>query len=159
MSQITKFSIDSLVRQSYFWETNSCYYKWRKSRHICIWRGSVSLDIPKMMNIATTQILPSRPHFPINGEGCLWEMANSRVEARERKMNLKYAVVSESNKVFKYKWIGTSLAVQWLRLCASNAGGLGLIPSQRIRSCVPQLKILHATMKMLYSHMKVGKHF
>ena len=86
-------------------------------------------------------------------------MANSRVEARERKMNLKYAVVSESNKVFKYKWIGTSLAVQWLRLCASNAGGLGLIPSQRIRSCVPQLKILHATMKMLYSHMKVGKHF
>ena len=34
--------------------------------------------------------------------------------------------------------IGTSLAVQWLRLCASNAGGMGLIPGQGI-------KILHAT--------------
>ena len=25
---------------------------------------------------------------------------------------------------------GTSLAVQWLRLCASQAGGVGLIPGQ-----------------------------
>ena len=24
--------------------------------------------------------------------------------------------------------LGTSLAVQWLRLCASTAGGMGLIP-------------------------------
>ena len=141
MIQITRFSIDSLVRQSYFWETNSCYYKWRKSRHMCIWRWSVSLDIPKMMNIATIQILTSKPHFPINGEGCLWEMANSRVEADKRKMNLKYAVISESNKVFKNKWEGPSLVVQWLRFGTSNAGGLGLIPSQRIRSCLPQLKI------------------
>jgi len=30
---------------------------------------------------------------------------------------------------------GTSLAVQWLRLCASNAGGMVLISSQR--SCMP----------------------
>ena len=35
-------------------------------------------------------------------------------------------------------WIkGTSLAVQWLRLCASTAGGMGLIPGQGT-------KILHA---------------
>ena len=27
-----------------------------------------------------------------------------------------------------YTKIGTSLVVQWLRLCASNAGGTGLIP-------------------------------
>ena len=27
-------------------------------------------------------------------------------------------------------YCGTSLAVQWLRLCASNAGGMGSIPSQ-----------------------------
>ena len=33
---------------------------------------------------------------------------------------------------------GTSLAVQWLRLCASTAGGTGSIPGWRT-------KILHAT--------------
>ena len=33
--------------------------------------------------------------------------------------------------------LGTSLAVQWLRLCASTAGGTGSIPGQRA-------KILHA---------------
>ena len=52
-------------------------------------------------------------------------MANSRVEADKRKMNLKYAVISESNKVFKTKWEGPSLVVQWLRFGTSNAGGLG----------------------------------
>ena len=30
--------------------------------------------------------------------------------------------------------VGTSLAVQWLRLCASTAGVLGLIPGQRTMS-------------------------
>ena len=29
---------------------------------------------------------------------------------------------------------GTSLGVQWLRLCAPNSGGLGLIPGQGTRS-------------------------
>ena len=33
------------------------------------------------------------------------------------------------------------LVVQWLRLCAHNAGGLGLIPDQGTRSRMPQLKI------------------
>ena len=35
---------------------------------------------------------------------------------------------------------GTSLAVQWLRLCAPNAGGPGLIPGRGTRSDMPQLK-------------------
>ena len=35
---------------------------------------------------------------------------------------------------------GTSLVVQWLRLRASNAGGLGSIPGQGTRSHVPQLR-------------------
>ena len=30
--------------------------------------------------------------------------------------------------------------VQWLRLCASNAGGLGSIPHQRTRSHMLQLR-------------------
>ena len=32
-----------------------------------------------------------------------------------------------------YKNLGTSLAVQWLRLCASNAGGAGSIPGRGTR--------------------------
>ena len=34
----------------------------------------------------------------------------------------------------------TSLLVQWLRLCAPNAGGPGSIRGQGTRSCMPQLK-------------------
>ena len=37
--------------------------------------------------------------------------------------------------------------VQWLRLCAPNAGGQGSIPGQGTRSHVSQLKILHATVE------------
>ena len=40
----------------------------------------------------------------------------------------------------KYNW--TSLAVQWLRLCTSNAGGTGLIPGQGTKICMP-----HGTVK------------
>ena len=35
----------------------------------------------------------------------------------------------------------TSLVLQWLRLWAPNAGGLGSIPGQRTRSHVPQLRV------------------
>ena len=35
---------------------------------------------------------------------------------------------------------GTSLAVQWLRLQAPSAGGLGLIPGHGIRSYVPKVR-------------------
>ena len=34
----------------------------------------------------------------------------------------------------------TSLVVQWLRLFAPSAGGLGSIPGQGARSLMPQLK-------------------
>ena len=37
--------------------------------------------------------------------------------------------------------LGISLVVQWLRLFAPNAGGLGLIPSQGTRSYMPQLRV------------------
>ena len=38
------------------------------------------------------------------------------------------------NTVLKSKGIGTSLVAQWLRLQASNAGGLGSIPGRGTRS-------------------------
>ena len=51
--------------------------------------------------------------------------------------------------------VGTSLVVQWLRLHAPDAGGLGSIPVQGTRSHnlqlrvhMPQLKILHSAMKI-----------
>ena len=54
----------------------------------------------------------------------------------------------------KSKDIGLSLAVQWLRLHAPNAGGPGSIPGGGTRSHMPQLrvpmqqlKIPHATTK------------
>ena len=43
--------------------------------------------------------------------------------------------------------MGTSLVVQWLRLHTPNARGPGSIPGQETRSCMPQLKILHAATK------------
>ena len=39
---------------------------------------------------------------------------------------------------------GTSLVVQWVRLRAANAGGLGSIPGRGTRSRMPQLRSLHA---------------
>ena len=43
---------------------------------------------------------------------------------------------------------GDFLVVQWLRLCAPNAGGLGLTPGQGTRSHMLQLKeIPHAATK------------
>ena len=37
--------------------------------------------------------------------------------------------------------LGTSSVVQWLKLLTVNAGDLGLIPDQGIRSPKPQLKV------------------
>ena len=60
---------------------------------------------------------------------------------------------TEVNSKIKYI-TGTSLVVQRLTLCAPNAGGLGSILGQvtrshmlKLRVCVPQLKIPHATIK------------
>ena len=36
--------------------------------------------------------------------------------------------------IIRYRNSGTSLAVQWSRLCASNTGGPGFIPGQRAKS-------------------------
>ena len=74
--------------------------------------------------------------------------------------------------------LGTSLVAQWLRLHTRNAWGPVLIPGQRIRpymlqprvcilqlhSTMPQLKILHATMKIPHAvskteHGQINIHF
>ena len=49
---------------------------------------------------------------------------------------------------------GTSLVVHCLRLHAPSAGGLGSLPGQGTRSRMPQLKIPHATTKILCTATK-----
>ena len=44
--------------------------------------------------------------------------------------------------------VGTSLVVQWLRLCAPSAEASGLIPGQETGSRMLQLKILYASTKI-----------
>ena len=46
--------------------------------------------------------------------------------------------LSQSFSFFKEQNSGTSLVVQWLRLCAPNAGGPGSLPGQGTRSHMPQ---------------------
>ncbi|TEA29464.1 hypothetical protein DBR06_SOUSAS510016, partial [Sousa chinensis] len=49
-----------------------------------------------------------------------------------------------------------SLVVQWLRLCAPNAGGPGSVPGQGARSHVPQLKILRAAAKRSHTWQRTS---
>ena len=45
---------------------------------------------------------------------------------------LNIITILNATKLLTLKWLilGTSLAVQWLRFCASTVGGTGLIPGQ-----------------------------
>ena len=62
--------------------------------------------------------------------------------------NEKDIIVAEIENIIKYYEniinngliSGISLVVQWLRLCAPNAGGPGLIPAWGTRSHMPQLR-------------------
>ena len=69
-----------------------------------------------------------------------------------------------------YATLGTSLVVQWLKLCAPSAGGLGLISGWRLDSacmlqlspypttkvCTPQLNIPYTTTKTQCSQNKIN---
>ncbi|TEA40834.1 hypothetical protein DBR06_SOUSAS19710043, partial [Sousa chinensis] len=48
-----------------------------------------------------------------------------------------------------------SLVVQWLRLHAPNAGGLGSIPGQGTRSPMPQLRVHMLQLKILHTATKI----
>ena len=59
-------------------------------------------------------------------------------------------------------WARASLVVQWLRLCAPNAGGPGSTPDLGTRSHmlqlrirIPQLRILHVSMKTWCSQINI----
>ena len=50
-------------------------------------------------------------------------------------------IISHQGNAMQNPSEGTSLVVQWIRLCTPNAGAMGLIPDQEPRSCMPQFKI------------------
>ena len=60
----------------------------------------------------------------------------------------------------KAKTVGTSLVVQWLRLCAPNAGGPGLISGQGTKIPHAATKSPHAATKkkkIPYMAMKIAR--
>ena len=60
-----------------------------------------------------------------------------------RKIGVEGNILNSIMNTYKNQLTGISLVVQWLRLGASDTGGLGLVPGQGTRFQVPQLKILH----------------
>ena len=67
------------------------------------------------------------------------------------------ATASPLLRPFGSKW-GTSLGVQWLRLCAPNEGGQGSVPGQGTRACMLQLKrcVSQKRLKILCAAMKTS---
>ena len=57
-----------------------------------------------------------------------------------------------------FKKLGTSLVVQWLRPCASNAGSPGLTPVQGLRSHMSQEKIHCAAPETWHSQINKNKY-
>ena len=53
---------------------------------------------------------------------------------------MRNGLFSESTRLIKKLDTGASLVVQWLRLDTPNRGGLDLIPDQRTRSHILQLR-------------------
>ena len=62
------------------------------------------------------------------------------------------AWTADLNRVLR----GTSLVVQWLRLCAPNAEGPGLIPGQGNRSHTSRLRL--STAKYINKYTKTHTH-
>ena len=70
---------------------------------------------------------------PAENESCL--------ERQERMVLLLVLYIFQTIFFSYYKVThGTSLMVQWLRSCAPNTGGTGLMPGPRTRSHMPQLR-------------------
>ena len=67
---------------------------------------------------------------------------------------LVWCVVWERKLIFKISPVGTSLVVQWLRLCTPNSGGLGSIPGQGTRSHMPQLRVRMPQLKIPHAATK-----
>ena len=79
-----------------------------------------------------------------------WQVTVHRVAKSRtwlKRLSIQWAIVhgATGNKTWLSKRAHTvyikNLVVQWPRLCASNAGGLGSIPGQGTRAHMPQLGV------------------
>ena len=64
------------------------------------------------------------------------------------------AILWSAVSPIKNPFIMTSLVVQWLRLCAPNAGDAGSIPGQGTRSHKPQLRASQAQPNKIFKEKK-----
>ena len=80
-------------------------------------------------------------------------LIHDQVENQCLKM-MKIITLLSIKKKKQHPTLGTSPVTQWLRLCVSNAGGLGLIPSGEARSHRPQLGVLMLQLKILHTATK-----
>ena len=69
------------------------------------------------------------------------------VPTHEEKKDKQEEIKQMIKNIFQNSRKGTSLMVEWVRLWAPNAGGLGSIPGQGTRFRMQQLKIPNATTK------------
>ena len=84
-----------------------------------------------------------------DGRRAMWSLANkTQLESTDGRV---CSLVFATCKIFR-----TSLVVQWTRLHAPNAGGLGLIPGQGTKSHVPQLRVDILQLKILNASRKMG---
>ena len=58
------------------------------------------------------------------------------LHCQRRTAGFCWLLIFECHRGNFLKILGTSLVVQWLRLCTSNAGGMGAIPGQGTRCCM-----------------------
>ena len=97
--------------------------------------GSTSCELDLLLPTSFTVINTSNPHqSPVRQEQ--FTPPIFQVNAMERILfpqNSYVEVISSSTSEYNCIW-GTSLAVQWLRLCASTAVGAGSIPGQGTKS-------------------------
>ena len=70
---------------------------------------------------------------------------------------LTYVWESTKWEITSKVWEGTSLLVQWVRLCVPNAGGPGSIPGQRTKAHMPQLRLGTALKKKKKRRRSLGK--
>ena len=103
---------------------------WRRARFSC-WPNSVSLSLGIKSEIVRIKyLLGSMDWFTS------W-FINTGLQAAEKSLEIFFSIYI---KLPKLRVFGTSLVVQWLRLCASPPGGAGLIPGQGT-------KVPHATVR------------
>ena len=71
-------------------------------------------------------------------EAGAFELCEHLIVEEYEEVNVPLPTNASGPNYFHFSHTWTSLVVQWLRLCAPDAGGLGSSSGQGIRPCLPQ---------------------